>query len=508
MLSYFSLLSLAAFASHSYAYHSPIAIPGPGKNSEPVERDLQSLSIEFAFFPDYAGNHSHPNKFSRNLLDNLRRATGVSPKVRVGGTSQDHSNYYPDQEEGVQLIFAHPTDDQPIEIKYGPAFFESYHTLGDIKFSHGLNMAQNKSLDQLEMAAVEACTSIGPQLELYELGNEWDLSVGDYRPANYSLLDYVHEWNRKSAVIRSTVEKACPGHFPGFMAPSFVFVEGMTTWTAEELYNLDYDPHNLTRLISFHNYMGVFEPPLAPVSYDLQKTLMNHTNIVDNLELQIQRMKNIAHIGHPYTLGETNSIANQGRNGETNVFGDALWVVDFSLWAAANNIKRLNFHQGLNYRYASWQPISSEGQPPTTRPPYYGHIMVATAIGHSDNSRIVNIPLQNDTEAAYGIYEGDQLSKLVVVNLNAFNQSTTADRPSRDYEFKIPSHHQQATLKRLIAPGSDALTNITFGGVSYDYDLKQGRPVTMDSHEEIVKIHDSVLRIAVPDASAILLSLD
>lgn len=65
-------------------------------------------------------------------------------------------------------------------------------------------------------------------------------------------------------------------------------------------------------------------------------TLMNHTSIVENLSSQIQRMKNIAHVGHPYTLGETNSIANQGRNGETNVFGDALWLVDFSLWAATN----------------------------------------------------------------------------------------------------------------------------------------------------------------------------
>jgi hypothetical protein len=63
---------------------------------------------------------------------------------------------------------------------------------------------------------------------------------------------------------------------------------------------------------------------------------MNHTNIVDNLALQIQRMNNLAYLDHPYILGETNSIANQGRNGESNVFGDALWVVDFSLWAATN----------------------------------------------------------------------------------------------------------------------------------------------------------------------------
>lgn len=61
---------------------------------------------------------------------------------------------------------------------------------------------------------------------------------------------------------------------------------------------------------------------------------MNHTNIIQNLAPQIQRAKNLAYLGHPYTLGELNSIANQGRNGETNLLGDALWLVDFSLWAA------------------------------------------------------------------------------------------------------------------------------------------------------------------------------
>lgn len=63
---------------------------------------------------------------------------------------------------------------------------------------------------------------------------------------------------------------------------------------------------------------------------------MNHTNIVRSLAPQIQRAKNLAYLGHPYILGELNSIAGQGRNGETNVFGDALWLVDFSLWSAAH----------------------------------------------------------------------------------------------------------------------------------------------------------------------------
>jgi hypothetical protein len=167
---------------------------------------------------------------------------------------RDKANYFPNQEEGVKLIFESPTDDQPAEIRYGPAFFESYHTLGNVNFFHGLNMNQNRSMEQLREAAVEACQSIGPQLELFELGNEWNYLSEKYRSGNYSELDYVEEWNRKSAFVQTAVHKACPGSSVGFMAPTFILLDETNPdgWTVEELYNLGYDSKDLTREVSFH----------------------------------------------------------------------------------------------------------------------------------------------------------------------------------------------------------------------------------------------------------------
>lgn len=63
---------------------------------------------------------------------------------------------------------------------------------------------------------------------------------------------------------------------------------------------------------------------------------MNHTNIQQNLAAQVERAKALEYLGHTYTIGELNSIAKQGIIGETDVFGDALWLVDFSFWAAAH----------------------------------------------------------------------------------------------------------------------------------------------------------------------------
>lgn len=131
--------------------------------------------------------------------------------------------------------------------------------------------------------------------------------------------------------------------------------------------------------------------------------------------------------------------------------------------------------------------------------------MVASAIGQSKDTRIVNIPLSEDTESAYAIYNGDQLSKLVVTNLRAFNQ-TTSDRPHRKYEFHVPAQYKSARIERLIGPGSDALDNITFGGISYDYALNGGKPVQQNMNEE-TRIQNGLLTILVPDSSAVLLTL-
>lgn len=153
----------------------------------------------------------------------------------------------------MQLIYANPDDDQPEQINYGPSYFESYHTLGKIQFVHGLNMNQNKSIKILQESAVVACTSIGPQLELFELGNEFNFAPGSYRSADYSLSDYVDEWNSKTVSIQSAVNDACTHASFGLMAPSLVVGDvANTEWTVEEMYRLGYDPKNLTKEVSMH----------------------------------------------------------------------------------------------------------------------------------------------------------------------------------------------------------------------------------------------------------------
>jgi hypothetical protein len=85
MLSFFPLIGMTVFLGRCHGINrESIVIPRPHSGAEYVPRDLQSFSIEFAFFPDYAGNKSHPNNFSKNLLENLRTSLGYIHLSELG----------------------------------------------------------------------------------------------------------------------------------------------------------------------------------------------------------------------------------------------------------------------------------------------------------------------------------------------------------------------------------------------------------------------------------------
>lgn len=92
--------------------------------------------------------------------------------------------------------------------------------------------------------------------------------------------------------------------------------------------------------------------------------------------------------------------------------------------------------------------------------------------------------------------------------MQAFNQTSTGSRPSKEYKFSVPGHNRTtAKVERLIAPGSDATDRVTFAGVSYDHDLAKGCPVAVGPREETVRVENGVLAVRVPDSSAVLVSL-
>ena len=259
----------------------------------------------------------------------------------------------------------------------------------------------------------------------------------------------------------------------------------------------------------------------------LQGTLMNHTSNVVSIAKQLNESRLLAALPDslepnlPFILGEANSLYNEGRPGLSNTFGAALWGVDFNLWCATNNIRRVHMHQGTNYRYQSWQPIDTNVTNKGTKAPYYGNIGVAAFLGDIIKTppSIVNLPLPNEEESAYAAYVDGKLARLIVVNMmeyNAtdYNSNYTDDypRPVEQYTFQLPSGTTGTVqLQRLMANGSDAITGITFDGYSYNYDLDNGKPVLLNNvtRGETASIdQNGRMSVDVPRSSAVLISFE
>ncbi|KAL1849762.1 hypothetical protein Plec18167_008478 [Paecilomyces lecythidis] len=511
-----------------------------------VLQPFVSFSIEFAFFPDYAGNKSHPNVFSKNLLDNLGNLQGAQPIIRVGGNTQyahrrtkaiitftlihdinqrtrDYALYNQSLKTATNgTIIPSKSTDYPTMLYIGPSYFESYSTWPGTKFTHGFNLGKNGSegLDTLRATVPLACKALqGGKLAYWELGNEPDLyktsAQGPVRPSNWTEKDYVNEWLTKTELIKKELEKSCPDMADNatyqYIAPSFAGVSNslnpVTTW--RDGLNTDHD----IALNSEHNYIGGATQP----GVTLQHTLMNHTSTVKSVaqHVNVSRILSSDHLtpNIPYILGETNSLYNEGAPGLSNAFGAALWGIDFNLYCASQGIRRTHMHQGLDYRYDSWQPIQTNKTTIGTKPPYYGNVFVAEMVHGGDDVQIVNLPLKEETEAAYAAYVKDKLERIAVVNLVEYNYTEadpTAERPSATYTFQVPSTKDTLSVQRLSANGSNAITGVTWDGWSYNYELDQGKPVRLHNvtvGETVPVQKGGIVEIEVPYSSAVILNL-
>ncbi|XWW99273.1 hypothetical protein V2A60_007282 [Cordyceps javanica] len=407
-----ALATVAIAQMPADAYDVPAV---PNVVGQPLD-GFVSYSIEFASFPEFAGNMSSPNRFSYNLLKNLGDVMGTNPYIRVGGNTQDYALFNSSQPEAlIGIVDPNRSPDYPTSITIGPAYFESYNTWPGFKYSHGLNLGLggNRSAGWqtlVETVPLVCKTLANGKLYIWEYGNEPDLygvsAQGSVRPPSWDEASFVWQWLNGTKEIRSQVKKNCPSLAePRYMAPSFAALSSPLkepkTWQSGLNTNQDIE------LYSTHNYIsGATSPGVT-----LQGTLMNFGVTQASVNNHVQAYNSIFKArdkasAPPLIFGETNSLYNQGRPGLSNTFGAALWGVNFNLFSASVGFKRVHMHQGVNYRYQAWQPVDTDKATKGTKAPYYGSMAVAAMLRNSASQpvSVSNIALGNDQhEAAYHI---------------------------------------------------------------------------------------------------------
>ena len=267
-------------------------------------------------------------------------------------------------------------------------------------------------------------------------------------------------------------------------------------------------------LIDLSSYIGGAGDP----GLTLQGTLLNHTSTVNSLTKLINASDYLtAEIPLPFAITETNSLSGAGKAGISDVFGAALWSLDYNLFAASSGaIQRMHIQQGTDFRYDSWQPITTSKAPIATRPPYYGDITVATSLGNLVNHSVrvaeITAGQGREVESGYAIYSDEKLVRVVVINMEEFNSSSSSvlyNRPSVNYGFDVPDGCSGGSFQRLIASGSDAISGITFDGYSYAYELEQGKPVKLGNVTtgEQVEVKAGYFEVQVLCSSAVVVNL-
>ncbi|KAJ5612264.1 hypothetical protein N7510_005458 [Penicillium lagena] len=493
-------LYLSRAMGHEIEINAPARLPV--RASKPVEHAFASFSFPIHFFADYAGNKSQPNQFSQDIIKLLHQKTGEWPYIRVGGTSADRTVYNASQTQAI-ILSSVSDNGIPLEVTVGPVLFEGFENFYETPWTFQVNLANNKS-GALENAVAEAevaLSHIKGNLVAFEIGNEPDLYAGAVRPLNYTVADYVEEWNHFADAIS---EKVLRGNSYGLdsekLFQALTFVSTMNNFTTYNAFKDGIDSHGHVKTVSLHQYAVGNQP---------SGSFMNHTAIVANLSQYIEDM-NIIRANNPsiqFLLGETNSdYVNLGMSQDEGVFGSSLWLVDFLLYGMSLNITRFNIIQGTTFGYTAWVPIEFNRQSPQVRPPLYGQLLAADVIGKHPKVQVKSLDLGRWDLSAYAIYEGDILSKYVVVNLDEWNSTTPYPRPVQNIALSLSRDVKRAEVKRLTGPGAEAVTSISLGGLSWNYTDGRlgefGQPQVQIFHE-----HDGNVKFSLQSTEAAIIEL-
>ncbi|KAG7093744.1 hypothetical protein E1B28_007395 [Marasmius oreades] len=460
--------------------------------SHPLHPALASFSIETAFFITYTGNLTHPNTLTRNLLENLKNRTGHPAEIRIGGITAD-STYWDGSQQTALFNFI---DDQGVlhNTTIGPGFWDAVQEL----LPDGTEVIMNLDLEDLDFQGALSMAQSGAralgqqQLVGLEIGNEPDHYL-KFTPENYTAI-----WRPWSKNISLALNYTTPKFQIAATAedPLWPFDAPGADRQLDCVSALKAGANNdkTVRSCSEHTYQySVCDPPRIAVA--TLPNLVNHTRLGMYLDLWQPRIHFVRDTlgSDAFVIGEYNSVSCSGKDGVSNTFGQALWLLDTTFYAASLNVSRMFIHQGgplalqsstqLNHgglsRYNLWYPVDNLNGPIQVFPSYSTYLFITETLGHSKTLRIANIypgrqsngstitTAGGDTSAgqlvAYGFWDTESSfgsrfpAKLVLINMQIFNQTQSQTRPSVVFDFSsyLPASNTPVMVRRLQAPGAD-----------------------------------------------------
>ncbi|KAJ7593066.1 glycoside hydrolase family 79 protein [Mycena floridula] len=492
----------------------PPALPATG--SHYLHPALASFSIETAFFSSYLGNATNPNILTQNLLQNLAIRTGVPAEIRIGGITAD-STYWNATQEAALFNFI-DTAGVLHNTTIGPGFWQAIRDLlpKGTKITMNLDLHDLNYEGALEMAEATVNGLEPGQLLALEIGNEPD-HYGLFTPQSYT-----NVWEPWSKNISDVLNLTAPKFQVAATADDPLWPYGTAAGSAQldcvSALAAGANKDGTVLSCSEHTYQySVCDPTRAAVA--TLPNLVNHTRLAMYLDLWQPRINSVRDQLGPdaFVIGEYNSVSCSGRDGVSNTVGQAMWLLDTTLYAASLNVSRLYIHQGgplalqsatqLNHGglslYDLWYPIENLNGPVKVFPSYSAYLFVTEALGHSKTLRMANIYPGKQTNGstittaggdssagqlvAYGFWDDaapskhDFPAKLALLNLQIFNSTQTEARPVAVFDISkfLPHGVSSVTVRRLTAAGAELkeANQTTWAGQTFETGQAKGQRV-------------------------------
>ena len=488
-----------------------------------ISPSFAGFGIESSNLYSFTGG-SEENQLTRNLLENLANYTGTPPHLRIGGNTQDYFVYQDSQDEYRwepnpnpvgQGAFA--TDSMII----GPRYFEVINRFpSNTPIIFGLNLAYSESdyIDQVTTMATQAVNRLTDvNLISFEIGNEPDLYLQNgFRTGSWSGQVYTQEWLDRADAIYQQVLK--PNKLPSnFFEPGATASTIGTSFQVNDLdqFGIDVKANGSTNSYvatwnqhDYYYYIGVSTYPITAYSFMTLST----TN--DQFAAWISQIKQAEATNIPYALREMGVVGPIGLVDVTDIFGAALWSLNFFLYAATLNISSVGMHMTDNSNASAWQPIEYYGNQPFVRPNYYAFAAFDQLIGPTCQAQIggyiiPDIPGNYGGRiATYSVYQAGTLSSIVLINSNPANVSMT-NKPSLTWDLSLPTQFagQDLYLHYLTNTGADAKHGTTFNGISYE-ESGDGTPTLVNDTLTSVRIgNDGSVSVTVRDTQAVIANI-
>jgi hypothetical protein len=443
-----------------------------------IEPDYMGLGYEISSvaIPGLLSAKNTPYvQLVRNLGRNqFRDRRGV---IRIGGNTSDFATYAANGTAISSPKGTVVTEANLIELR---------GFLDELRWNliWGLNLGG----DHLDNAVEEARAVdriLGDRLIALEIGNEPDLfGRAGHRPADYNYDAWLKDYRRYKAAIRAVLPKA------RFAGPDLA---GAADWMSRFAQDEDKD----IALLTAHHYITGQANPAATQDFMLTEEKKYQGALTSFRDAMVAS-------GVKWRMCETASFSGGGKDGVSNTFAAALWVLDYLFVLASYGCAGVNMETGVNHlgKISYYTPISDDlNGHYGAAPEYYGLLAFAQLpAGGMFPVRVATNGINLTAWSVADISKGERA--LAVINKDTGQDADVSITGIDMVGVKPNVRMTRGRILRLTGPALNAKDGVKLGGVSVAADGSWS-----GAKYEPVKVTNGSASLHLPAASAALVWL-